>query len=593
MTDGQRGALFFSPPGGYPAIANVGLEIIIDAVRKGGRVPCDSIRADLLLCRSVHPDLLNKIANLDAMDFFYADSVFPRFSSEKILEKRDRYLEANGLTIPERRRVRTALQSLEACFKKYLRRTRPKTLAISLNSERPITALRFIRIAREVIPDLQVVLGGSALHGDVGFSIFSAFPEIDYLVNGRGECVGKELIERLHDGRAPQSLEGPLLSRRNGAVSRHANTPLRAPYPLPEMDDYYEELVRLTERYGRAAFGPLYGIAVPLSVGCWWGKCDFCSEPAYQERYCLQDVGVAAEYIGRLARKYHISDVLFLDSIQPPASYLRKLCELLERHRVPYRMSGEIHARIDDQTLNMLIKAGLRTVQIGLETYSQDLLDKMHKGAKVIDILRVLSKCATNNVAVQGNVIMQHPVETVADVRATARVMDLTSHLFTPDMQHYFVAHGSKLWQELRQRGARTFPLMRHSLLYPENLRSRLTFSYRYLPENRATYGLWRALKRKSTTNASHRPALAYLDGGESIQVIDTRARARRSYRLDRCDRDLVVACARPCRIEDLVAMIPGMAPDLASKRLDRLIEADIVFRQDSRYLSLAVPWRN
>jgi radical SAM superfamily enzyme YgiQ (UPF0313 family) len=256
-------------------------------------------------------------------------------------------------------------------------------------------------------------------------------------------------------------------------------------------------------------------------------------------------------------------------------------------------MSGEIHAKIDDQTLDMLIEAGFRTVQIGLETYSQALLDKMNKGVKVIDVLRILSKCAATRVAVQGNVIVQHPVETVEDVRVTSRVMDLTSHLFTPDMQHYFVAHGSGLWQKLRQQGARTYPLMRHSMLYPKSVQSRLTFSYRYLPENRATYGLWRALKQRMTTGASFRPVLAYLDGGESIQVVDTRRRKRKSYWLDRTDRNLMIACARPRRIEDVVALIPGMESAVASERLDRLVDADILFRQDGRYLTLAVPWRN
>jgi radical SAM superfamily enzyme YgiQ (UPF0313 family) len=486
-----------------------------------------------------------------------------------------------------------ALRSLESDFKKHLRRTRPKTLAISLNSERLITALRFIGIAKEIFPDLQVVMGGSALHGDVGASIFNAFPEIDYLVNGRGEVVGKELIERIHEGRATESLEGPLLSRRNGAVFSHATAPLRAPYPLPGMDAYYEELVRLTERYGRSAFGPLYGIAVPLSVGCWWSKCDFCSEPAYQERYCLQDVNAAAEYIERLARKHHISDILFLDSIQPPAPYLRKLCELLGRHRVPYRMSGEIHAKIDDQTLDMLIEAGFRTFQIGLETYSQRLLDKMNKGAEVIGILRILSRCAAKNVAVQGNVIMQHPAETVEDVRTTMSLMDLTSHLFTPDMQHYFVAHGSRLWHELRQQNVRTFPLMRHSLLYPRSVLGRLTFSYRYLPANPATYPLWRRVKQKTSLKASVRPMLAYFDGEDSIQVIDTRRPTRRSYGFDRLDRDLMLTCARPRRVQDVVGLVPGIEPALACERLKRLVDADIVFQQDDRYLTLAVPWRN
>ena len=205
--------LFFSPPGGYPAVANLGLEIVVDAVEKDAQVPCDTIRSDLFLCHLIHPELLNKIANLDAMDFFYADSVFPRLSSEKRSVKREDYLKANGVTPGERKAIQKALRELERFFVRYLREKRPKVLAISLNSDRLITALRFIRVAIQTVPNIRIILGGSALQGDVGASVFAHFPEIDYLVNGRGECVAKELVERIYRGETTESIPGMLLSR--------------------------------------------------------------------------------------------------------------------------------------------------------------------------------------------------------------------------------------------------------------------------------------------------------------------------------------------------------------------------------------------
>ena len=462
--------LFFSPPGGYPAVANLGLEIVIDAVEKGTQVPCETIRSDFFLCRLIHPDLLNKLANLDAMDFFYADSLFPRFSSRERKAKRDEYLEANGITVGEKRAIQKALREFERFFMRYVREKRPKVLAVSLNSDRLITALYFIRMAVQIVPDIRVILGGSALNGEVGASVFASFPEINYLVTGRGESAARELIQRIYRGEAADSIPGMLLSRIAGGIIHQAGPLCQAPYPLPEMNDYYEELVRLTKQHGREAFGNMYGIAVIQSAGCWWGKCDFCSEPEDHKGYFLQDCGAVAEYIHRTAKRYHISDIFFLDSIQPPASHLRKLCRLLQKHSVPYRISGEIHASIDNETLDLLMESGFKTLQLGIETYSQDLLDRMNKGTKLMDIIRILVKCVNNSVAVQGNLLMHHPRETPEDVRETIRTAALTSHLFVPFLQHYFVAHGSRLSKVLSSRGVRTFPLMRHSLTYPRNL---------------------------------------------------------------------------------------------------------------------------
>ncbi len=575
-------------------MANLGFEIVIDAVEKGAQVPCETIRSDFFLCRLIHPELLNKIANLDAMDFFYADSLFPRFSSEKRRIKRDEYLKVNGVKAGEKKAIQKALRELERYFKQALKEKTPKVLAISLNSDRVITALQFIRIAIQIVPNIRIIIGGSALQGDVGASVFANFSEIDYLVTGRGEFVAKEIIERIYRGEDTESIPGLMLSRKAGGVIHHAAPLCRSPYPLPEMEAFYEELVRLTEHRGRDAFGNMYGIAVIQSAGCWWGRCDFCSEPDYHQGYFLEDCSVIARYVHRIAKRFHISDIFFLDSIQPPVSHLRKLCRLLNKHSLPYRISGEIHASIDDETLDLLLESGFKTLQVGIETYSQEFLNKMNKGTKLVDIIRILVKCFNKSVAVQGNLLMHHPLEAPETVRETIRVMELTAHLFVPFLQHYFVAHGSRLAADLSSRGAKTYPLMRHSLLYPRNLRSRLTFSYRYLPENRKTYGLWRRLsKSQAKKRRTERPILMYVDGGESVQIIDTRHSRRKSYYLDRLDRDLIVTCTRPCRLADIHSLFPKVATPMVSESINRLVRAKVLIQQDDRYLTLATPWRN
>jgi radical SAM superfamily enzyme YgiQ (UPF0313 family) len=591
---GNFPVLFLSPPGGFPGIANLGLEIVVDDVKTGTKAPCDVLRSDLFLCRRLPPALLDKIASLDAMDFFYVEAVFSGFSSSNQRDRRNKYLRLNGITEPDKKSLRAALNRMEKHFTQILRKLRPRILAVSLNSDRLITALYFIRIAARIIPGIRTIIGGSALQGSIGESVFASFPEIDHLVYGRGENVVRDLITRLAKGEGIDSVQGDILSRRESGVFRHPRSAVRPmPYPLPEMNSFYEELVRLTEQHGRDAFGTMYGIAVIQSAGCWWNRCDFCSEPFYHNGYLLQDCDTVARYISGIAAQHHISDIFFLDSIQPPAPYIRNLFRRLARHRIPYRLAGEVHAKVDNATLDLLIESGFKTLQIGIESYSQNLLDRMKKGIELIDLFRIFAKCAEKGIAVQGNVLMHHPLETPKDVRLTRRMIERTSHLFIPFLQYYFVAHGSPLESELGSRGTRTYPLMRHALLYPRQFRRRLVFSYRYLPENKQTRSLWRNLRTASAKIRERTPVLVYVDGGETMQIIDTRGVKRRSYCLNKTERDLIVTCLGSRTLPEIVSRLRGMDPERMSGSLNGLVERGIIFRQGERFLTLALPWRN
>lgn len=86
---------------------------------------------------------------------------------------------------------------------------------------------------------------------------------------------------------------------------------------------------------------------------------------------------------------------------------------------------------------------------------------------------------------------------------------------------------------------------------------------------------------------------LMYIDGGDTMQIIDTRRSRRKSYYLDRLDRDLIVTCTRPCRLSDILPLLPEAKADRVSESLNRLVQAEVLIQQDDRYLTLAIPWIN
>ena len=86
---------------------------------------------------------------------------------------------------------------------------------------------------------------------------------------------------------------------------------------------------------------------------------------------------------------------------------------------------------------------------------------------------------------------------------------------------------------------------------------------------------------------------LMHIDGGDTIQIIDTRRSRRKSYSLDRLDRDLIVTCTHPCRLSDILSLLPEARAAMVSESLSRLVQSEVLIRQDDRYLTLAIPWVN
>jgi len=182
------------------------------------------------------------------------------------------------------------------------------------------------------------------------------------------------------------------------------------------------------------AFVPEYGFAplpsylspapvlpVASSRGCYWRGCAFCPEavsPASPFR--PSDAAAFPGLLRSLSRRYGVFRFHLTDDAIPPTV----LREIARRGELLDGLSWQGFARFETALLDRglvsdLAGAGCAMLQLGLESASQRLLDRMGKGTKVKESAAILSNLSRAGIASYVYVMLGIPGETRADAEET------------------------------------------------------------------------------------------------------------------------------------------------------------------------------
>jgi len=173
-------------------------------------------------------------------------------------------------------------------------------------------------------------------------------------------------------------------------------------------------------------FSPLPVLPVSVSRGCYWQQCLFCPEAAapVHPYACLPPADFPA-LLRRLAaetgvRHFHFTD----DAI--PIPVLRRLAE------APAAMAGlgwhgfvRFETALADPALAAaLAAAGCRLLQLGLESGSQAVLDRLRKGTRLTAASAILHHLHRAGIATYVYVLLGTPGETEAEAEETLRFLE-------------------------------------------------------------------------------------------------------------------------------------------------------------------------
>lgn len=262
-------------------------------------------------------------------------------------------------------------------------------------------ALAVSRAVKAAAPACPVVWGG--WHPSLFAEECLAEPAVDIVVVGQGEDAFREVIARLIDG-----------ERVRGAVSR----------PMQQLDAFpaHDYSLIPVERY--FALKRVRQVDYISSQGCRF-RCAFCADPAVFARGWT---GLAPERIGseveQLYRRYRMDDLAFQDeTFFTHAPRVDALADQLLRRKLPITWTATLRAdqacRLGDGLFAKAVRSGLRRVMVGVESGSQEMLDRLQKDMKLDQVQRAAEMCTRHGVGAIFNFIVGFPGESEPQMRAT------------------------------------------------------------------------------------------------------------------------------------------------------------------------------
>ncbi|CBG72695.1 MULTISPECIES: RiPP maturation radical SAM C-methyltransferase [Streptomyces] len=278
-----------------------------------------------------------------------------------------------------------------------------------------------------------IVLGGSNCEGSMGRALLANFPAVDAIVDGPGEDAFVTLLHQVAAGEPPRS-HGRLLTRVPAAPGSSPAAPLTTgvalDVPTPDYDGFFEQL----HAAGLHTLEPEITLPVEFSRGCWWGAkthCTFCGLNGATMAYRSKNPDGVADELRHLMDRYGVLDFFAVDNILD-LKYLDTALPLVEKLNTDHSLFFEVKANMEWADIRAVRRAGVRSVQPGIESLSTEGLRHLRKGATAYQNIRFLLGCAEYGVRADWNILTGYPHETPDSLTAQLDVVSSLTHLTPP-----------------------------------------------------------------------------------------------------------------------------------------------------------------
>ena len=302
-------------------------------------------------------------------------------------------------------------------------------------------------------PNKMIILGGVGAKS-VEPQVLSRFPEIDIIAYGEGEVSGPILLDQLIH---KKDLTGcpNIFYKENGRVVQTGSCERiknldKIPYPS----------------YDRIDVTKYPGMGMITSRGCPY-QCSFCSvAPVWNfEPYLRSSEGIIAEidHLLKLGKSdlFLFQDEYFLASPERAKDFSRKL--IASGLDIRWKAFGRVNL-IDREAMELMAKSGCVEIRFGVESGSDEILERVAKGFTVEQAIRIISDAAQIFPNVDAFFIWGFPFETIEQFYQTVFLMN-----------------------SFRMMGVRVLPsllcYLPQTKIYREVDKEKLEFSYEMIPE--------------------------------------------------------------------------------------------------------------
>jgi len=324
-------------------------------------------------------------------------------------------------------------QALNISFeevKSELSRRQPDVVGLTSTTLTYKSALRIVKLAKEVCSDCLTLLGG--VH--VTFWDAEALeecPQLDVVVRKEGENTIVELMQKLDAGKSFSDVLG-ITYRKDGKTVMNPDRPyIKDLDSLPFPAHHLWPLERL-RKYGNIMF-PLM-----TSRGCtFW--CEFCSAVRmFGRRFRMRSAKNVVDEIEYLHNTFGADSFTFYDdAFTVDQSRVEEICR--EIHDRKLKVTWDCGTRVDMVSKDLLKKmkeAGCIAVWFGVEAGSQRIIDAMGKGFTAIRTKKAFKLAKEAGLITIASVVFGFPGETRESAWETIKLVEEID----PDDIGYYIA---------------------------------------------------------------------------------------------------------------------------------------------------------
>jgi radical SAM superfamily enzyme YgiQ (UPF0313 family) len=324
-----------------------------------------------------------------------------------------------------------------------------------------LDALNIAHCIKNQFPKLPIVFGG--WHPTI-------FPEetlredaVDIVVRGQGETTFLEVIERLITGIGLKDVKG--VSWKKGNTYFHEeDRPLTPPDELPPILPHDFEILDLQNYQINNVFFYMSSVGCPYSCKyCCVGSLSRGKWLPLSARRVIQD-------IESLHNRFGFRELIFWDNVFfTNKTRVEEICKYLINRKLS--LSWSAHGRIneiaewDDAFMQLLKCSGCNSIFVGVESGSQQLLDKINKKIMAEDILPSFRKLKKYDINVAANWMVGLPGEKYEDVLKTIKCIKEGLDLYDHDLDKFKVHiyrfapfPGTSLYNELKRKDVAMLP---------------------------------------------------------------------------------------------------------------------------------------
>ena len=344
-------------------------------------------------------------------------------------------------------------------------------VGLSSMTQYSTTVYKIIAQIRQLNPSAYIVWGG--IHPIIQPE--DAIKYADAVCTGEGEFAFKTFLE-LFKNEKDYTTAPSFWFKKNGSIIKNRNLPLMKPQEMDELPPLTYEDGELIYQSGKGfktidyndfvnytalSYNTVWSIGCPL-------HCTYCGNTKFIEydkayrRLRHSNPQTIINEIKRAKTKHpHLSTIAFHDDSFLALRYseLEEFCKLWkEEIKIPFLIAGVIPTYVREDKIALLVDAGMNRVRMGIQSGSDNILEfykrptKLHRIKEATEILNKFKKYMIPPVY---DIILENPIETPEDTRATVDLLYEMPRPYTLNIYALRIIPNTTMAKELENRGVK------------------------------------------------------------------------------------------------------------------------------------------